>query len=97
MMHQYPLYDVEGEDKQKIIIPLEYADESLVNIIKYRQFKNIKWTYKELLLEAKHLLEGLSSLHKNGISHCDIKPSNILHSKEDNCLKYSDFGISLKF
>lgn len=43
----------------------------------------------------KQLLQGLSDIHKVGVVHMDIKPSNILIDEKEN-ICYIDFGISLK-
>ena len=41
-------------------------------------------------------IQGLAAIHSAGITHCDIKPSNILLSGRDGPLRValSDFGIS---
>ncbi|URA10407.1 serine/threonine protein kinase [Thermospira aquatica] len=41
---------------------------------------------------AMHIVSTLSEVHKRGILHLDIKPSNILIAKNRVCL--TDFGIS---
>lgn len=41
----------------------------------------------------KQVFEAINSLHKNGITHCDIKPENILLN-EDKEVKLIDFNIS---
>ena len=38
--------------------------------------------------------EGLHELHKNGIIHCDIKPSNLFYSDQGNRIVIGDCGIS---
>ena len=38
--------------------------------------------------------EGLRELHKNGILHCDIKPSNLFYSNEKDRIIIGDCGIS---
>lgn len=37
--------------------------------------------------------EGLHELHKNGIIHCDIKPSNIFCGNNDESVIIGDFGL----
>ena len=39
------------------------------------------------------LVDAVYSLHSNGVTHCDIKPDNILIDKDDH-IKLSDFGLS---
>jgi len=38
--------------------------------------------------------EGLHELHKNGILHCDIKPSNLFYSDDKQSIIIGDCGIS---
>lgn len=38
--------------------------------------------------------EGLHELHRNGIVHCDIKPSNLFYSKNRETVIIGDCGIS---
>jgi len=42
------------------------------------------------------LIRGLAYLHEHCIAHRDIKPDNLLVSKEDFCLKVIDFDISIQ-
>lgn len=45
----------------------------------------------------KKVAIALSRIHKNGIIHCDIKPSNILLSEEYSPIpKIIDFGLAMK-
>jgi len=39
------------------------------------------------------LLEALQHAHERGVWHCDVKPSNLLLTREDH-LKLTDFGIA---
>ena len=45
----------------------------------------------------KRILEGIYYLHTNFICHRDLKPDNILSSKNGETLKIIDFNISKKF
>jgi len=38
--------------------------------------------------------EGLHELHRNGIVHCDIKPSNLFYSNNESSVVIGDCGIS---
>lgn len=57
--------------------------------------RNLRITDSFLFVESfKHLLTGLSILHKQGICHFDIHAGNIL--EENGFLRYIDFGSSFK-
>uniref|UniRef100_A0AAV2L278 Serine/threonine-protein kinase Kist n=1 Tax=Knipowitschia caucasica TaxID=637954 RepID=A0AAV2L278_KNICA len=45
---------------------------------------------------ARDVLEALSSLHREGYVHADLKPRNVLWSADDQCFKLIDFGLSFK-
>ena len=47
---------------------------------------------------AIHILSGLSALHKAGVTHCDVKPANIMQCVDsDDSLNYKlvDLGIAV--
>ena len=45
-----------------------------------------------VLKYLKQILEGVDFLHQRNIYHSDIKPANILFTKDDD-VKICDFGI----
>lgn len=49
-----------------------------------------------VLSTVRQVLAGLAECHKFGITHCDIKPGNILFIRSGQSLRIvlSDFGIS---
>ena len=49
----------------------------------------------DLLLVFRMVATGLNAMHQKGFVHCDIKPNNILISKEGN-IKIIDLGQSCK-
>lgn len=44
----------------------------------------------------RHVVAGVQYAHDNHVLHLDLKPSNIIITKE-GCIKLIDFGISAKF
>lgn len=66
---------------------------------------NLETLFKEKLSEAqkidliKQLILGLAIIHKMGYIHRDIKPDNILYTKDKEgnfILKFADFGFACK-
>lgn len=81
-----------GEREKTQVGILEYANHG--DISSFFKVKRTPATYKSIIFD---ILKGLQYLHMNGIAHRDLKPKNILLSKEDNgriTAKIADFGIS---
>ena len=43
---------------------------------------------------SKQMLEGLAYLHESSIMHQDLKPQNILFTKDFDVIKLADLGVS---
>ncbi len=52
---------------------------------------------KRFLEVAIRLADILGNLHQNNISHRDVKPANIIVSRESDAVKITDFGIAAEF
>lgn len=84
------VYDV-GEDGKVHYIVMEYVDgQNLKEII---QNEGALEEYTALDI-AKQIANALGAAHRNGIIHRDIKPHNILISKDGRLVKVADFGIA---
>ena len=59
------------------------------------QNKNNRYNERTIKMISSQLLLGLQALHKNGIIHCNLKPSNILIDEYGN-MRICDFKKSLK-
>ena len=83
------VYDV-GEEKGTYYIIME-----LVNGITLKRYieKKVRLTPREAVTVAIQVAMGLAAAHRNHIIHRDIKPQNIIISKEGK-VKVTDFGIA---
>ena len=83
-----------SEDKNYFYMEMEYcAKGDLAKSI--LQNKSNLYSETTIKLISTQLLSGLQELHKNGIIHCNLKPSNILIDEYGN-VKICDFKKSLK-
>ena len=83
------VYDVGQEDNVSYIV-MEYIEgENLKDLIK----KEGKMPEKRALKIIKQIAMALSEAHSKKIIHRDIKPHNIMVTK-DNLVKVADFGIA---
>ena len=83
------VFDVSFGDRIQYIV-MEYIDGiTLKEYIEHQ--KVINW--KEAVHFTVQILEALEHAHEKGVVHRDIKPQNILISK-DGTAKVSDFGIA---
>ncbi len=83
------IYDVGNEDDIEYIV-MEYVEG--ITLKQYLSTKGVlQW--KEAVDYASQICSGLEHAHKKGIVHKDIKPENIIITKE-GILKITDFGIA---
>ena len=83
------VYDVGDEDGVNYIV-MELVDG--ITLKKYIE-KNQRLSVKEAVSIAIQVAMGLEAAHNNNIIHRDIKPQNIMISKEGK-VKVTDFGIA---
>lgn len=83
------IYDV-GEDNGLYYIVMELVEG--ITLKKYIEGK-VRLTVKETITIAIQISMGIEAAHNNHIIHRDIKPQNILISK-DGKVKVTDFGIA---
>ncbi|WAW14229.1 Stk1 family PASTA domain-containing Ser/Thr kinase [Peptostreptococcus equinus] len=84
------VYDV-GEDGKVHYIVMEYVDGQNLKEIIQEEGSLEEYTALDI---AKQIAQALSAAHRNGIIHRDIKPHNILISKDGRQVKVADFGIA---
>ncbi|MCR5476555.1 MAG: Stk1 family PASTA domain-containing Ser/Thr kinase [Lachnospiraceae bacterium] len=83
------VYDV-GEEGEDSYIVMELVEG--ITLKKYIE-KKARLTYKEAVSIAIQVGLGIEAAHNNHIIHRDIKPQNIIISK-DGKVKVTDFGIA---
>ena len=83
------VYDV-GEENGIYYIVMELVEG--ITLKKYIE-KKARLSYKEAVSIAIQVSMGIDAAHKNHIIHRDIKPQNIIISKEGK-VKVTDFGIA---
>ena len=83
------IYDV-AEDRGLYYIVMELVEG--ITLKEYIQKKG-KLTPKEVIGIALQVCAGLEAAHSNSIIHRDVKPQNIIISKEGK-VKVTDFGIA---
>ncbi|CAI2376954.1 unnamed protein product [Moneuplotes crassus] len=87
------LQDIVLESSQLILI-FEFLEQDLYNIIKANDFQGLEIPIVKSYL--RQMLEGVAHCHSKKVLHRDLKPQNLLVSK-DGCLKLADFGLARAF
>jgi serine/threonine-protein kinase len=87
--HIVGIYDV-GQDDSFYYIVLEYVEGKT---LKEHIDENAPLSQAQVLDIAMQITEGLKHAHRHGVIHRDIKPHNILITR-DGQVKVTDFGIA---
>ena len=88
--HIVGIYAV-GEHEGRPYIAMEYiAGETLAAILK----KNEPTSLGRRVQWLSELASGLGFAHRNGVVHRDVKPANLIISREAGLLRLLDFGIA---
>ncbi len=88
--HIVNIYDV-GEQEGIYFMVMEYVDGK--NLKEYIREKGSLPAHEAVRI-ARQIAEALEQAHKAGVVHRDIKPQNILFSREGK-IKVTDFGIAI--
>jgi serine/threonine protein kinase len=86
------LLDVEAED-HKLNLVFEFCDKDLKKYMDSHHGKFDATTVKRLM---KQMVSGVTTCHKQGLIHRDLKPQNILVDRSGS-MKICDFGLARAF
>jgi len=76
--------------RRRLYIVFEYVDGTVLDFLESQPSKRIEpGTTREIIWQV---LRGLEFIHQHGMIHRDVKPENILYSKE-GVVKLCDFGF----
>lgn len=67
---------------------------SLMDVIQFRFKNKIEWKENELDTLTLQLILPILEIHQQNFIHRDIKPHNIIYSKNDRSWKLTDFGLA---
>ncbi len=85
------IFDVGEMGEGKHYITMEYVEgEEMITFLKRKG----KLTVPQLLFVGIHLFKALDYAHKKGVIHRDIKPHNLMLTKEKQ-IKVMDFGLAV--
>ena len=87
------LKDIARDDGEKnsLYLSFEMMDMDLGTFIKSRNRTVPIFEVKKIVYE---ILKGVNHLHENRVFHRDLKPDNVLISKDLTKVKLADFGLS---
>lgn len=87
------IYAAEQMPGGHIYVVMEYVDQSLKDLLRKRQAQKQAFSPEEISRLLTPIAEALDDIHRQGLVHLDIKPENILVSKDGYAL-LADFGIA---
>lgn len=88
-----PLFDVVPDDSRLMLV-FEFLDKDLKRLLDQRATPLVGRKLKVIMYQ---LLSGLHSCHSRRIVHRDIKPNNILVTRDEGTVKLADFGLGRAF
>ena len=94
IVQSYGIFYKDVNEKRIFCLALEYAPNGTLLELMDKLCENCQYIKESELREyAKQIMEALIALNKIKIMHLDLKPSNIVLTK-DNKIKIIDFGVA---
>lgn len=82
-------------EKGYLLLLMEYVEGPNLEDLLFRESDEYPvLTDKVKMKVATHIVQGVTYLHSCAVVHCDIKPANVLLSKNYDVIKLCDLGIS---
>lgn len=84
-----------GQDAQRHYIVMEYVSGRTLKALirEYLQREDAPLPVSRTLALATQICAGIGYAHRAGLVHCDVKPQNVLVTRDDR-VKVADFGIA---
>ena len=76
-------------DNDELFFVFEFMEQNIYQMIKDREKKLTESSIRNIVYQV---LQGLAYMHKNGFFHRDMKPENLLVTKD--LVKIADFGLA---
>ena len=75
----------------------EDFDCTLRDLMRDKRLRNDPFTVEEIVGIFSDVFKGVCTLHKFGIAHRNLKPENVVYSKEKKAFMVSNMSLSLVF
>ncbi len=83
-----------GQDGHRYYMVMEYVEgQTLKQIIRENNTKERLMSVDRALDLTVQICNGIGYAHRSGLVHCDVKPQNVLVTRDDR-VKVADFGIA---
>jgi len=82
------IVDIDVTDKDELYLVMDLVDGTTLD--RARGGRDLGWTLSAL----RQVADGLAAIHRAGVIHRDLKPTNILVAGAGQRVKIADFGVS---
>ena len=93
----YPLYKTTFKNEKYLLIPLELGVCTLNDYLDFLKKYKKPLNYRDIYFIIMQILVTIFKFHINGAAHRDVKPDNVILSRNEKYFKISDMGLSCFF